>query len=390
MIRLIVLLVILAAAFIFGPSMADHQGYVMIAMAGYTVEMSAVTAIVLAIVFYFVLLVAEALLSKVFHFRSRWFGPQNQRGHEKSRRLLNRGVRSLLEEDDVRAEKYLQRGARLSPMPLLHYIGAAHAAQHQKNYQQRDVYLEKVETMVPEAKLAILLTKVRLLEQQGNHTENAELLEKLYAQWSSHKAVLNHYTRNLVARQQWGKLIELLPAVRKYKVLEGVAFDDLQTQAYQEQLNALCKENGVAAAISFWEAQPRVIRHQNELILTLIDVLLAHRADSEAYPYLLEQLGHSGNNDALWQRCASLQLQDTSALMKILLKQVNNHPQSAPLLSALGNLYYHQGQWVLAQNHLERSIALQKNRKDLLLMAQLMEKQRLFEKAAEYYRLSQQ
>lgn len=44
MIRLILLLVILAAALMLGPQLADHQGYVMIAVAGYTIEMSVVTA----------------------------------------------------------------------------------------------------------------------------------------------------------------------------------------------------------------------------------------------------------------------------------------------------------------------------------------------------------
>lgn len=51
MIRLILLLVILAAALLLGPQLADHQGYVMIAIAGYTIEMSVVTATLLAFVF---------------------------------------------------------------------------------------------------------------------------------------------------------------------------------------------------------------------------------------------------------------------------------------------------------------------------------------------------
>ena len=53
MIRLIVLLVILAAALLFGPQLADHQGYVLISVADYTIEMSVVTAAVIAVVFYF-------------------------------------------------------------------------------------------------------------------------------------------------------------------------------------------------------------------------------------------------------------------------------------------------------------------------------------------------
>lgn len=388
MIRLIILLIILACAFIFGPTMADHQGYVMFALAGYTIEMSAVTAILLAVVFYFVLLVAEAVLSRLFHFRNRWFGWQNQRGAGRARRLLHRGVCSLLEEQYPRAEKLLQKGAQMTPMPLLHYLSAAEAAHNQQNYQQRDLYLEKAHTLVPQAKLAVLLTRVRLLEQQGNLTACGELLAKLVTHWPSHPAVLAHYYRNLQAQGLWHELIDVLPKLKKYKVLTGVAFDDIQLQAYRALMTACIERENVSALLAFWEAQPRLIRNNNELILTLIDVLLAHQAYTEAYQFLQPQLSSYSNNEALWQRCGQMQLNDTAAIQKILLKQLTTHPQSAPLLSAIGHLYFYQGQWVLAQNHLERSIALQKNVSDLRLMAQLMEKQRLFEKAAEYYRLS--
>lgn len=388
MIRLIILLIILACAFIFGPTMADHQGYVMFALAGYTIEMSAVTAILLAVAFYFVLLVAEAVLSRIFHFRNRWFGWQNQRGAGRARRLLHRGVCALQEEQYPRAEKLLQKGAQLTPMPLLHYLSAAEAAQNQQNYQQRDLYLEKAHTLVPQAKLAVLLTRVRLLEQQGDLPACGELLAKLVTHWPSHPAVLTHYYRNLLAQGLWHELIDVLPKLKKYKVLTGVAFDDVQLQAYRSFMTACIERENVGALLALWEAQPRLIRNNNELILTLIDVLLAHQAYTEAYQFLQPQLSSYSNNEALWQRCGQIQLNDTAAIQKILLKQLTTHPQSAPLLSAIGHLYFYQGQWVLAQNHLERSIALQKNVSDLRLMAQLMEKQRLFEKAAEYYRLS--
>jgi HemY protein len=63
-------------------------------------------------------------------------------------------------------------------------------------------------------------------------------------------------------------------------------------------------------------------------------------------------------------------------------------PTVTPLLSALGHLYYQQQQYVLAQGYLERSVALQPTAADQRALAGIMEHQRLFEKAAEYYRLS--
>ena len=97
MIRLIVLLVILAAALLVGPQLADHQGYVMIAVADYTIEMSVITAAIIAFVFYFLLLLTEGLLSRLFSVRRGIRGWWQNRRYLKAQRQTQKGMTALAE-----------------------------------------------------------------------------------------------------------------------------------------------------------------------------------------------------------------------------------------------------------------------------------------------------
>lgn len=133
--------------------------------------------------------------------------------------------------------------------------------------------------------------------------------------------------------------------------------------------------------------RPRAVRHTPSLQLLLIDTLIQQQHHQSAFE-LLAPLLRKQADDALWQRCARLQLKDYSVLLKALLQQLKQHPQSPALLSALGHIYYQQQQYVLAQGYLERSVSLQPTAADQRALAGIMEHQRLFEKAAEYYRLS--
>jgi HemY protein len=149
----------------------------------------------------------------------------------------------------------------------------------------------------------------------------------------------------------------------------------------------ILQEQDETALLAFWQQQPRAVRHTPSLQLLLIDTLIQQQHHQSAFE-LLAPLLRKQADDALWQRCARLQLKDYSVLLKALLQQLKQHPQSPALLSALGHIYYQQQQYVLAQGYLERSVSLQPTAADQRALAGIMEHQRLFEKAAEYYRLS--
>jgi HemY protein len=387
MIRLIVVLVFLAAALLFGPQLADHQGYILISIAHYTIEMSVVTAAIIAVVFYFLLLLTEGLLSRLFSVRSGLRGWWQNRGYAKAQRQTHKGITALMEGEYQRAEHLMMRSAEQSDLPLLNYLSAAEAAHAQGEYQKRDDYLQKAGELDPQSQLAIQLTQIRLLQDQGEWQQSRDLLEQLRQRWPHHPQILQRLQAVYQALHAWQAELELLPLLRKQQLLNDSDFVTAQARCYHAWFSHVLQTKDRDALLALWQQQPRTIRHTPALQLLVIDTLIEHQHHHAAFE-LLAPLLRKQADDALWQRCARLQLNDYSALLKLLLSQLKNHPQSASLLSALGHLYFQQQHYVLAQGYLERSVALQPTVADQRALASIMEQQRLFEKAAEYYRLS--
>ncbi len=388
MIRLIIVLLILAAAMLFGPELANHQGYMMIAVGEYTIEMSVVTAVVIAVVFYIVLLIIEAILSRIFGIRRgvrRWW---RQRRSQKAQLQTQKGVTALAEGQFQRAETLMLRSAEQSNLPMLNYLSAAEAAHAQKAFDKRDDYLQKAQEADPQAQLAIRLTQARLLQDQGEWQKSRELLEELKARWPRHPQILQRLQAAYAALQDWQAEIDLLPALKKAQLMTDSEFQVQQQHNYEIRFNQMFENNRDAdVLLAFWDKQPRIIRHDKTLQLLLIDTLIAHEQHQAALEHVLTLLKKQPE-EAIWQRCGKLRLTDYAALQTLLLKQVKGFPQEAALLSALGHIYFYQQQPVLAQGYLERSLAIRPDTADRRLLARIMEQQRLFEKAAEYYRLS--
>ena len=107
MLRYLLLLLVTAAALIAGPLVAGNKGYVLIAIGQYTIEMTVISACLLAVGLYVLLLITESLLSRLFGLRGatrRWVHRRRQR---KTGLQLGNGLQALLEGRHAQAEKLL-------------------------------------------------------------------------------------------------------------------------------------------------------------------------------------------------------------------------------------------------------------------------------------------
>lgn len=87
MIRLLIILVALLAGLIFAPELSANRGYLLISFDRYTTyEMTILNAGFLVVLLYFVLLVLEWVLRKLFSMSSitrGWFGERKTRQAQK-------------------------------------------------------------------------------------------------------------------------------------------------------------------------------------------------------------------------------------------------------------------------------------------------------------------
>ena len=129
MIRILLLLGILGAALLCGPLLAGNKGYVLIAIGEYTIEMTVISAGILALLLYGVLWCTERLLLRLFHIKGstrRWFSERRRR---KARERTLAGTLALAEGQFKQAETLMRKSAPESEQALLNYLSAAEAAE---------------------------------------------------------------------------------------------------------------------------------------------------------------------------------------------------------------------------------------------------------------------
>ena len=155
---LYVLLVVAAAAAL-GMAVVEHSGYVLIAWKGLRYESS---------LWVFLLLIAAALL---LLWATRWLlrllfvsggvvNPWSRRNHgRRQQQAADKGMLELAEGRWEPALRHLQLAAEGEHQPLLHYLGAARAANKLGRHEQSDALLERALERQPQAELAVAATR---------------------------------------------------------------------------------------------------------------------------------------------------------------------------------------------------------------------------------------
>ena len=114
MIRLISLVAVMVAGLAFGPEASGNKGYVMISLGNYTLESSVTSAVILAILFYGLLLIVEWVLARVFGLRRKTLGWYGSRRRRKANQQTVAATLAFAEGQYSQAEKLMVKGARNS------------------------------------------------------------------------------------------------------------------------------------------------------------------------------------------------------------------------------------------------------------------------------------
>ena len=384
MIRLFLLLVVIGAAMVCGPLLAGNKGYVLIAIGDYTIEMTVISAGILALVLYGLLWGLERLLLRLFHVRGatrHWFAERRRR---KARERTLAGTLALAEGQFKQAETLMRKSAPDSEQALLNYLSAAEAAEAQGQSERRDAYLQQAAEQHPRATLAVSLIRARLLLRQKQYAEAETLLQSLDQAHPQHPVIQQLLKECYLALGHWSPLLALLPQLSKRKQLDADELQRLQQQIYPPLFAERAANAGSEGVMALWQELPRALRQDATTQAAAASALIGLDAEPQAQEILLDGLRR--------QLAAPLltvvpQLQRPAPkLLAQLRKAEQTGTPSAELLQAIGILLMRQREMEQAQAYLERAVALQPQATAYRALAELMEQQRLFEKANNYYR----
>ena len=381
LLRILLLIIIALGAVLL---VKDDPGFVLIKYRDYSLETSLVFGIVVLIIaivlIYFVLrlLLGFWRLPKSVkqHSQNRRFG--------KTRKLLNQGLIDLAEGRFDQAESNLIKMVEYSESPLLHYLAAARAAQLQGKHDQRDSYLKAAHEARPDAGIAIGVTQAELQLAHQQLEQSLATLTHLRGIAPRHNHVLRLLARVFFELEDWQALVELLPEIRKKKLLKESILNTMEEKSFRGFLAAA--KNNQQVLEKAWSKIPKAAQTDAELILYYIKLNnRAASSNSNVEQLIIKSLGEKWD-DRLVEAYGLFNASDPNEQLKRTEKWLDDYAKNENLLLALGRICVRAKLWGKAQSYLEASIGVKPMASSCLVLAQLLVNQlQQKDKASRYY-----
>ncbi len=379
-----VVLTLVAAGVIAYPLLQD-PGYVLLGYGKWTVETSAaVLVVVLALgfaVLYYALRAFAGVRAAPRRLR-RW--RQIKRG-ERARRYLSQGLVELAEGNWVAAERSLLRQVDASDTALLNYLGAARAAQQRGDSERRDQYLKAAHESMPSADVAVGLTQADLQLAQGQYEQALATASHLQRIAPRHAHVLKLLHRLYYEVGDWERLREILPDLRRRRVLGDDELDAL-TREVHEQLLAAAAQGGDALHLNqAWNRVPKDLRRDPAVIGCYAQHLLSLGEGAAAERLLARAIGSQWDGE-LVRLYGLAEAADEAAQLRRAESWLQDHPQDPALLLSLARLAQRNRLWGKARIYLESAIGAGAPAEAYRNLAVLLEQMGDRDAALEWYR----
>jgi HemY protein len=363
----------------------ENPGYVLIARAPWSVEMTLTTFVLLAIAAFFAVALVVFLIIRLLRIPrdvARW---RVKRRTREARTALTRGLSRLMEGNWVEAEGQLLTGLRYGDAPLLNYLGAAIASQAHGNTEKRDEFLAAAHQAAPQQALAVGMTQAYLQHLAGQFEQCLATLNELRSSHPRHRPVLRLLAQVYTELRDWTGLVELIPDLRQQQVMEPKEIDALELQAHRELLTLSLPSGSAEVLARAWKAVPKGLQRHPQLVAMYARQLMKQAQSTEAEEVLRAAI------EARWdERLVDLYGQlrggDVGEQLVNVEAWLGAHPESATLLLAAARLALANGLKPKARGYFEQCLAQQGPVEAYRELGNLLEQLGETDKAREIYR----
>ncbi len=389
---LFIFLIILVLSTILGVIAYQDNGYVLIGRGHTTIEMSLALFIFLEISLY--LLISFTLRS----IKQTWSLPDmikqrhNRSKLKKAQKTSKQGLIALAQGQWKKAEKALIKNVDNSETPLLNYLSAARAAQKLNEPERRDHYLSMAHKSMPDADFAVELTQAELQLAHGQLEQSLATLVHLRSISPKHSHVLNLLAQLYEKLNSWQELKNLLPDLKKYKIVNVEELYRLQKVIFQHLLKQATQSIEITETnkkpdhlIQTWQLLPKELKNDTDLILDYSNQLIKLEQYDIAEPLLKAAIKHQWLTQYiyLYGLVKATQAQQQLDFGESLTQQ---HGQNPVLLLTLGRLCLAQKLWGKAQAYFEASLGISPMPETYKELGELMEQLGETEKVSDYFR----
>jgi len=379
---LVKVLLIIIAAVVLSLLAIEDTGYVLVSRSPWVVELSFTFFVVIIVVSFILLYASIRFISNTWHVGDRIRVWQLHRRARLSRQSLNQGLLELAQRDWKKAEKLLLKYVDDSESPLLNYLAAASAAQEQGEDKRRDDYLALAHDSMPGADVAVGLTQADLQLRHGQLEQALATLMHCRTIAPKHPYVLKLLLKLYGELQDWDNLYELLPVVRKNKLLSEEEQIQLESTVYAELIQ---RTTSIEDIKKCWMQAPKTVRANSVLLEQYLTKLLSHGDDDEVVEILHKHLAKNWDS-RLVQLYAKAEASNKAKQLSWAEQWQTQHSEDHILLAALARLAVRNELWGKARGWFEASLGIMPSATTYRALGELLEKLDEPQQAAVCYR----
>lgn len=271
---------------------------------------------------------------------------------------VTQGLIQYMEGDWKSSAKTFSRGASKSPTPLLSYLMAARASAAAGEYDKSDEFLQQAEASTPEAHVAIGLTQAELQLQKGDYENCLANLNRIKQEQPENSLALSMSAKVYAALGDWSSLQELLPGLRKKKLLPEDQLAELEYQTFDNKLRTASSADQLALE---WDNVPKGSKKDQRLIGSYAAGLMANGQSDKAEPLLRSALKKDSSAEELLGLYGKLEAGDAKKQLSAIEGWLKGKPDDAALLLAAGRVSMRGEQWDKAKDYLTSSVNIRPN-----------------------------
>jgi HemY protein len=295
------------------------------------------------------------------------------------------GTLDLVEGRFERAERRLARLLKSGQAPLQAYLSAARAAGSLGAVERRDAYFQLAQQRLPQAETSILINMAELQLASGQSEQAQTTLTRLRALAPHSNQTLRLLMQLWLQQQDWQKLRELLPELRRSEVIDHQQWHRLAVQVYRERISELASATDIEGLNAGWKQLPPPVQQDTGLLAVYVEQLVMLGSHSQAAELVRNQIEMSWD-ERLVYLYGNVQESDSAAQQSVVEQWLVQHPDDGVLLLTLGKISLRNQLWGKARSYLEASVNARPDAEAYRLLAGLLEQLDEPEQAAECYR----
>ncbi len=360
-------------------------GYVLLSFNNYTIETSFWVGLLCLAIFTTAIYLMLRLWRKFWGGKDSLTGWLGARKSRQSAKLTNRGLINFIEGNWSTARRQLLRGAQGNEAPLVNYLVAARASYQLNEPEKMREYLGSAESSETDAGIAMELTQAEMKIGAGQYEQALATLVRARKNAGKHPHVLDLLRQVYLGLKDWQGLADLLPELKKYKVVEDAQSTALETTVHKQLFQGALNSGDLEKSSKAWGKLPAELKKTPELQCRYASSLIGLKEHDSADKFIASSVKQDWDS-SLVRLYGFVESSNSSKQLAKAETWLKSHDKDAQLQLCLGRLAARNQLWGKARDYFENSFKLERSAEVCAELGRLLENLGEAKISAAYYR----